>query len=112
MSEFMPDNELQFLRNIGQSKHRSGMQHNARGAQEAHGIGVQFMGVLNEQIRLPYAKPRGGALRQAIDFREASRAYGNGRSLNRALLIQNVDDQSKGCNKQRDGISDNIKHQP
>ena len=70
------------------------------------------MGVLNEQIRLPYTKPDGCALRQPIDIREASRAHSNGRALNRALLIQNVDDQSERYKKQRDGISGNIKHQP
>jgi hypothetical protein len=47
---------------------------------------------LNEQIRLPYTKPAGGDLRQPIDFREASRAHSNGTGLNRALLIENVDD--------------------
>jgi len=88
------------------------MQDNARRSYEAKGIGVQFMGVLNEQIRLPYTKPDGGAPRQRIDFREASRTHGNGRSLNRSLLIHNVDDQSEGYSQQRDGISHNIKHKP
>jgi hypothetical protein len=92
--------------------HRLGMQHNARRSQEADGIGVQFTGVLNKQIRLPHTKPAGGDLRQPIDFSEASRAHSSGRALNRSLLIHHVDEQSEGYSQQRDGIRDYIKHQP